>query len=190
MASLPKPFLTEQEYLEIERAADFKSEFLNGQMYAMAGTTAAHVRLSVNLIVAFTTRLRGKGCEVFHSDLRVKIPRGNLYTYPDLSVACGPKFADDVLDTLVNPVLIVEVLSASTRDYDRGEKLRLYQTIPSFVEYLLVDQYTIAVEHWRKQPDASWLVREIAGLDGEVVLDSVGCRIGLRDIYEGIEFDE
>jgi Uma2 family endonuclease len=189
MASLPKPFLTEQEYLEIERAAEFKSEYLNGQMYAMAGTSVAHADLTLNLGAIFKTQLRGKTCKARNSDLRVKIPRGNLYTYPDLSVACGPKFADDVLDTLVNPVLIVEVLSASTRDYDRGEKLRLYQTIPSFVEYLLVDQYTIAVEHWRKQPDASWLVREIAGLDGEVLLDSVGCRIGLRDIYDGIEFD-
>jgi len=184
MATLPRSFLTEQEYLEIERAAEFKSEYLDGQMFAMAGASPTHVDLTMNIAGVLRDQLRTKGCKVYNSDMRVRVPRGTLYTYPDLSVACGPRFE---AGTLINPVLIVEVLSGTTRDYDRGEKLRRYQTIPSFIEYLLVDQYAVGVERWLKQPDGSWLVRETAGLDGEVVLESIGCRIRLADVYEGVE---
>jgi Uma2 family endonuclease len=187
MATLPKPFFTEQEYLEIDRAAEVRSEYLDGQIFEMSAISAAHSRLTWNLTAILAPQLRGKQCVGFGSNLRVKVPRGNFYTYPDLSVACGPQFTTDKADTLANPVLLIEVLSQSTRDYDRGEKLRRYRTIPSFVEYLLVDQYAVGVEHWTKQPDGSWLVRETLGLDAEVVLESIGCRIRLADVYESVE---
>ncbi len=185
MVTLSKSSLTEQEYLEIERAAEFKSEYPDGYMFAIAGASRVHNRLTWNLTANLGTQLRGKECVGFGSDQRVRVPLGNFYTYPDISVACGPQFSPDHPDTLINPTLIIEVLSESTREFDRARKLRLYRTIPSFVEYLLVDQFEVAVEHRRKQPDGSWLVRETAGLDGEVVLESIGCRVRLADVYEG-----
>ena len=182
------PSFTEQEYLEIDRAAEVRNEYLDGQIFEMSAISAAHSKLTWNLTGILGTQLRGKQCEGFGGNLRIKVPRGNFYTYPDISVACGPQFAGDKGDdTLVNPELLIEVLSQSTRDYDRGEKLRRYRTIPSFVEYLLVDQYAVGVEHWTKQPDGSWLVRETLGLDAEVVLESIGCRVRLADVYEGVE---
>lgn len=184
MATFPKSILTGEEYLEIEQAAEFKSEYLDGQMFAIAGASPTQVDLTMNLAEILRPQLRAKGCRIYNSDMRVRIPRGSFFTYPDLSIACGPQLEKG---SLLNPVLIIEVLSGSTRDFDRGEKLRRYQTIPSFIEYLLVDQSAVAVEHWRKQSNGSWSVRETAGLDGEVLLEAVGCRLRLVDVYESVE---
>lgn len=188
MATVPKPFLTEEEYLRLERAAEYKSEYIDGVMVAMSGASRQHSTISINLIALLRTSVRSKGCTLFNSDMRVKIPNGSLFTYPDLSVSCEPKFADDAFDSLLNPILLIEILSASTRVYDRNGKLRFYKTIPSFVEYLLVDQYSMHVEHWRRQEDGSWNVRETTDPDAEVFVNSVGCRIFLGQIYEDVEF--
>ncbi len=190
MATLPKSFLTEQEYLKLERAAEYKSEYIDGQIVAMSGASRQHSALSINLIALLRNPVRSKGCTLFNSDVRIKIPNGRLYTYPDLSVSCEPVFSDGEFDTLLNPVLLIEVLSVSTRTYDRNQKLRLYKTISSFVEYLLVDQYSVNVEHWRRQEDGSWNVREIVSLDSEFVIESIGCRLALRDIYDDVELPQ
>lgn len=190
MATLPNPFLSEEDYLRLERAAEYKSEYIDGQIIAMSGARRAHVRLSMRIASLLETQLEGKKCEAYNSDLRVKIPDGRLYTYPDISVACGPKFADEALDTLLNPIVVMEVLSNSTRNYDRGKKLRLYRTIPSLLDYVLVDQYAVNVEHWRREPNGTWNVRECTGLDDELTLESIACRLLLRDIYRGIELTQ
>lgn len=187
MATLPKSYLSEQEYLEIERAAEFKSEYLDGQMFAMAGAAPAHAKLVTNLTGLLWLQLKAKGYDVFGSDMRIKAPRGNFYAYPDLSAVCTPHFTEDRPGSLINPVLIVEVLSPSTRHYDSGEKFRRYRTIPSFVEYLLVDQSAVFIEHWLRQPNGSWVVSEFEELENEVLLESVGCRFRLADVYAGVE---
>lgn len=186
MATVPKPFVSEQEYLRLERAAEVKSEYIDGQMVAMSGASLAHARLCMRIANRLANQLEGKGCEVFSSDLRLRIPSGRLYTYPDVSVACGPELTDDNFDTLQNPIVLIEVLSASTREYDRKKKLRLYRTIPSLHEYLLVDQYSVDVEHGRKQPDGAWLIRDFSNPEDEVVLESIACRLNLQDLYRDI----
>src|SRR4051812_8110527 len=120
MATLPKPFLTPDEYLALERASEEKHEYIDGQMYAMSRASARHSTVTINILAALREQLRGAGCTLFNNDVRVNIPNGRLYTYPDLSVACRPQFLDDQADTLLNPTLIVEVLSTSTQSYDRG----------------------------------------------------------------------
>ena len=186
MATLPTPCLTEEEYLRLERAAEYKSEFIDGQMIAMSGASLAHARLSIRIATRLASQLEGKACEVFSGDLRVRIPNGRLYTYPDVSVACGPRLTDDSFDTLENPVVLIEVLSMSTREYDRGKKHRLYRTIPSLREYLLVDQYSIQIEQRSRHSDNTWLIRDFSSLDDEIVLESISCRFKLRDIYRDV----
>lgn len=183
MATLPTTRLTEEQYLAIERAAEFKSEFHDGQMFAMAGGSLNHSRLS-GAMNAILHRLLPAGCEPFTSDLRVKVGAGRLYTYPDCSVVCGePELLSDQRDVLLNPLLIVEVLSPSTADYDRGKKFELYRTIPSFREYLIVHQDARHVEHYSKQEDGGWLLHEYTGAESTVLIGRLGVQISLAELY-------
>jgi Uma2 family endonuclease len=177
--------LTEEEYLAIERAAEFKSEFLNGEMLAMSGVSLQHGRLQLNLLVELMTRLRGSECEAILSDVRVRVSP-SMYVYPDLSVICGPPIlADENQDILLNPVVIFEVLSPSTEKYDRGLKFQNYRTMDTLKDYILVDQEKIRIEHYIRHT-AGWTLRDYQHPDEE--LQTIGVSIPLQRIYERVEF--
>ena len=191
MSTVPKKRLTEAEYLARERAADFKSEFYRGEMFAMAGASREHNLITMNLGTALNTQLRDTDCEVYPSDMRVKVSPTGLYTYPDVTVACDqPRFEDEQSDTLVNPLVIVEVLSESTEAYDRGAKFEQYRRIDSFREYLLVAQDRVHLEHFSRQDDGNWLLREYSELTTKVKLESISCEVSLVDVYLKMNFDE
>lgn len=183
MASLPDPLLTEEQYLHLEREAETKSEFHDGQMFAMAGGSLNHSLLATR-ISALLDRQVPLECRTCNSDLRIKVARAGLYTYPDCSVICGePKYFGDQQDVVLNPLLIVEVLSPSTEGYDRGKKFEMYRTVESFREYLLVHQDRRHVEHYSKQDDGSWILREHSGVDGLVAIARLNVQIVLGELY-------
>jgi Uma2 family endonuclease len=176
--------LTPEEYLAIERKAEFKSEYFNGEMFAMAGAHEPHNIIASNIIRALGNQLLERDCIVYPSDMRVKVSAINKYTYPDVAVACGKRiFEDSEIDTLLNPIVIFEILSASTEARDRGEKFRQYQFIQSLVEYILITQDAIRVEQYVRQSDRTWLYSEYQSLDEVIKLESIGCELALKDIY-------
>jgi Uma2 family endonuclease len=175
--------LTAEEYLAFERSAAERHEFAEGEVFAMAGGSREHSLIALNVGSELRAALRRKPCEVFNSDLRLKVESANRYTYADLTVACGtPRFEDPRRDTLLNPIAIVEVLPDSTESYDRGEKFALYRTIDSFQEYLLISQKQVQVEHFLRQADGSWLLR-VFGAGEQVPLPSLGCELSVDEIY-------
>ena len=189
MSSQRTTLLTPEEYLEIERRAERKSEYFEGEMFAMAGASYAHVVIVDNLNYELKLRLKAGPCRVHSSDLRLRVAPNGLYTYPDVMVICGgPEFADDRRDTVVNPFLIVEVLSESTQAYDRGKKFDQYRTLPSLREYLLVSQDAPRIEQWTRQPDDNWLMAETSGMDASIRLASIDCVLPLAGIYDQIEW--
>jgi Uma2 family endonuclease len=188
MAAQAIPLLTVDQYLEIERAAETKSEFHNGRMYAMSGGTFPHSRLGMNAGAALNVALKKGPCFVNSSDLRVRA--GQIHTYPDVSVVCGePKLADNYRDTLLNPTLVIEVLSPSTEAYDRGFKFAQYRQVESLQEYVLVSQTEPRIEIFRRQPNNEWLLSEAVGLDARCHFHSVKCEIDLADVYDKVSFD-
>jgi Uma2 family endonuclease len=191
MSAVAKQKLTPAEYLAIERKAEFKSEYYAGEMFAMAGARFPHNAIKDNLIVELGSQLRGGPCRTLSSDQRVKVPKTGLYTYPDIVIICEPpQFEDDERDTLLNPRVIIEVLSESTETYDRGEKAKHYKRIPSLQEYILVSQREALVERMVRQDDGSWKVTEFAGLDATLEFTSVQAKVALAEIYRGVEFPE
>ena len=189
MSALPKPSLTAAGYLAIERTAETKSEFFDGEMFAMAGTTKNHARIVMNLSRELSARLKGRTCEPFATGLRVKVEANGLYAYPDLVVVCGEqRFEDDQLDTLLNPTLIVEVLSETTERNDREKKFDLYRALPSLKEYVLVSQSEPRVEQFLRQPDGEWNLRITTDPTAFVNLTSLECEIPFAEIYERVEF--
>ncbi len=191
MAVQTKPFITPEEYLERERQAEYKSEYYNGEIFAMSGGTHNHSLLTSNFIAVLNVALRGTGCLVFTSDLRVHIPAVGLYTYPDVSVVCGEvDLLDDMHDILLNPVLLVEVLSPSTESYDRGKKFAFYRSITSLKEYALVSQRQKLVEVFRKNEENLWVLHETDEARGTVELASVGCALQLDDLYANVTFED
>ena len=188
MSSQPKTFITPEEYLAIERKAEYKSEYFNGEMFAMSGASERHVNIVANLMYLLVGQLRGRSCKAYASDLRVRVSLTGLYTYPDVIVVCGqPQFADDQRDTLLNPTLIVEVLSESTKDYDRGGKFEHYRTLDSFSEYVLIAQDRCHVEHFVRQPDKRWLLAETNRLEDTIHLLSIDCDLALAEVYDKVE---
>jgi Uma2 family endonuclease len=189
MSTVPRPRFTPGEYLERERQALTKSEYYQGEIFAMAGASRQHSLIQTNLIMELGNRLRDRPCEVHGSDMRVKITPTGLYTYPDASVVCGkPRFEDRLGDTLLNPVVVLEVLSESTESYDRGTKARHYRRIESLQELVLISQSAAEVERHCRQPDGNWLLTEILGLDATLTLASISVAIPLAEVYRGIEF--
>jgi len=190
MASLPDAPLTEEQYLRIEREAEFKSEFHDGRMYAMARASPNHALLTARMCSLLDQKIP-QGCRVFSSDLRIKVAPTGLYTYPDCSVICGDlQTFSDQKDVVTNPLLIVEVLSPSTEAYDRGKKFESYRTIESFREYLLIHQDRRHVEHYSKQDDGSWVLRECSGVEGSVAIPRLGVHISLGELYaSALELD-
>jgi Uma2 family endonuclease len=186
----PKPKLyTRPEYLALERAAETKSEYADGVILAMTGGTRAHSLIIGNIVRRLGNQLDGRPCEVHPNDLRVRIEAENRYVYPDVVVVCGePDLEDDHQDTLLNPTLVVEVLSPSSEAYDRGRKFGAYRTIPSLRDYLLVAQDEPRAERFSRSDGGLWTLRETVGLDGAVELPAIDCVLPMREIYDRVAF--
>jgi Uma2 family endonuclease len=188
MSSQPSTFLTPEEYLEIERAAERKSEYFRGEMFAIAAARRRHNLIVANLVAELRQSLKGRPCETYSTDMRLKVTPSGLYTYPDVMVACGDlQFADNRQDTLLNPLVIIEVLSESTRDYDRGRKFQHYRTLPSLQEYLTIAQDEAHVEQWLR-PEREWRLKEFGDLAQSARLDSIGCTLPLAEIYDKVDW--
>lgn len=189
MASLPQDYLSPEEYLASERAAETKSEYFAGEVFAMAGASRAHNLIVFNVASQMGPQLRGGPCEAYVGDMRVKVSATGLYTYPDVVVVCGnPQLEDDHLDTLLNPTLIIEVLSPSTESYDRGQKFAHYRQLESLQEYVLIAQDRVHVERFARQPDGQWLLLAATDPMGVVPLTSIDGQLMLSEVYERVEF--
>jgi Uma2 family endonuclease len=188
MSSHPKTILTPEQYLEIERKAEYKSEYFQGEMFAMPGASEPHNVIAGNLGRELGVQLRSRPCRIYPSDMRVHIPETGLYTYPDVSVVCqAPQLIGDRKDTLLNPVFIAEILSPSTEAYDRGRKLEHYRSIASLKEYLLIAQDRVHVELYRRNGKGQWMLSEATGFDASIQLDSIDCQLSLADLYEKVD---
>lgn len=191
MSSVPHQHYTFAEYLARERFAEYRSEYFQGEIFAMAGGSRRHARICDNLVARMLEKLRGGPCHPYSSSLRVKVEATGLTTYPDLSIVCGEeKFDDQEKDTLLNPRLIFEVLSPSTERYDRGRKFNNYKQIPTLEEYLLISQTDPRVERITRQGDIGWVLAVTLGLDATVDFPTLGCSLSLAEIYEGVDFAE
>lgn len=191
MSAVPKIYLTPAEYLAFERQSEIKHEYFRGELFAMAGASRQHVRIAVNVTILLGNQLKRRGCDVFNSDMRVKVSPTGLYTYPDLVVVCGrPRFEDRELDTLLNPTVVVEILSKSTEAYDRGEKFAQYRTLESLTDYLLISQERPHIERFTRQEGGLWLFSDSIGLDAVMPIESIQCQLPLAEVYDRVEFDE
>jgi Uma2 family endonuclease len=186
MSTQPRTLLTPEQYLEIERKAEYKSEYLNGEMFAMSGASRAHNLLATNVTAILRPQLRNRGCEIYASDMRVHIPATGLYTYPDIVVACGqPQFLDGNVDTLLNPTFLAEVLSPSTEAYDLGRKFEYYRKLESLSQYLVVAQDRLNANLYTKR-DGDWFLRGFNSMEDTLDLHSIGCKLTLADVYEDV----
>lgn len=186
-----KPYLSPEAYLRLERQAETRSEYLDGEVFTMAGASEAHNLIATNLTASLVVRLKDRPCKVYSSDMRVKVSATGLYTYPDVVVVCGhPQFEDRQRDTLLNPTVIIEVLSPSTESYDRGGKFDHYSTLASLTDYLLVGQESVAVDHYLRQEDGKWLLSRYRSLAEAAHIASIGCDLPLADAYDKVEWPD
>jgi Uma2 family endonuclease len=187
MSQLAERVYTATEYLALERAAEHKSELVNGRIYAMAGASLEHIQIVGNLFAEIRARLRGRPCRVFSNELRVKVSQTGMYTYPDVVALCEtPRLEDAHGDTLLNPAVIIEVLSESTERYDRGEKFAHYRKLESLREYILVAQDAVLVERYVRHGE-HWTLSEMSDPEGALHIQALGCEVPLRDIYDDVE---
>jgi Uma2 family endonuclease len=190
MASQTRPRYTPEEYLAIERDSEGRCEYFAGEIFAMSGASERHNLITGNILAGLHSQFRGKPCKVYSSDMRVKVSASGLYTYPDVVALCGKtRFDDDHRDTLINPMVIIEVLSNSTEAYDRGEKFKHYRKVDSLNEYLLVSQEKHQVEHYVRQPGNHWLLSEASNLDDTIQLPSINSVLALSEIYDKVEIE-
>ena len=188
MSQAAQSLLTVDEYLAVERIAETKSEYHDGQVFAMAGGTAPHAELAATFIRELGARSKGGPCRIYSSDMRIAIPGERSFVYPDVSGLCvEPQFRDETRDVLLNPSFVVEVLSPSTEAYDRGRKLAIYMAVPSIVEIVLVSQDQVRVDKYTRQPDGIWRFDVLTGRETRIRLESLGCEIALADFYDGVE---
>lgn len=191
MQKQAKKHYTPEEYLALEETAEERSEYYRGEIFAMGGGTANHNRIAGNTYSSLNSALKDKKCEAFISDMRVWIKTHELFTYPDIFVVCGkPEFYEGRKDTVLNPLVIFEVLSNSTKNYDRGEKFLFYRSIPTLKEYILIDQYQIHIEHFSKQESRKWVLADYNDLNGALSLPEIGFQISVKEIYDKVEFGE
>jgi Uma2 family endonuclease len=190
MAVLLKPRkFTPEEYLILERGADFKSEYYYGEIYAMAGGSPQHGAIAINLGSEVRASLKGKPCQAFSSDLKVRTRPDGLFAYPDVSVVCGElQFHDAAKDVVTNPTVIFEVLSESTEAYDRGRKFQDYQLIETLTDYVMISQNEPCIEHYVRKPNDKWLLTTTKGLQGQVFIASIECTLLLSEVYDKIDF--
>ncbi|MBD2336839.1 Uma2 family endonuclease [Calothrix sp. FACHB-156] len=186
-----KCYYTPEEYLEIEEKAEYKSEYRDGEIVPMTGGTTNHNKIALNLAASLKISLKGKNYDVYIGDVRLWIPRYRQHTYPDVMVIEGePIYTGTNTTTVMNPLLIAEVLSKSTKNYDQGDKFLYYRSIPEFQEYILVDQYQYHVMQYVKTAASQWLFTEIEGESATLSLQTVDFQIELRDLYEKVNFAE
>jgi Uma2 family endonuclease len=193
MTALPKKqFISEEEYLTMEEVSPVKHEYFNGEIFQMAGASERHNNIAGNIYGELYNQLKKRPCKVYQNDMRLYIEEEGLYTYPDVMVVCGKpeikKYKN--LDNILNPILIVEVLSESTADYDKGAKFEQYRTIESFKEYLLVSQNRKQLTRYTKQADGSWILTDFIGDKTQIELSSIECSLSIEDIYDKVDFDE
>jgi len=191
MSVLPeKIYISPEDYLVMERVSPVKHEYFDGEIFQMAGTSRNHARISANTSASLVNQFKGRNCQSFQSDLRVKVPKTGLYTYPDVVAGCGELLMDDAkyLDVLLNPTLIIEVLSPSTEAYDKGTKFENYRTIESLLEYVLVWQDKKRVARYTRRDDDSWVLTDFIGEDAVIELTSVVATLTMDDIYDKVEF--
>lgn len=190
MSTQPKHRYTLEEYLALERESEVKYEYLDGEIFAMSGGTLAHDLVMCNTANQLTPQLLEKGCRVFSSNMQIKVPGAPPYRYADGSVVCGNVEVErfNGADLLINPILIIEVLSPSTEAYDRGDKFTYYKSIPSFREYLLIAQHRPHITHYVKAETGKWDYEEANDLSSEIYLPTIECTLALSDVYAGVEF--
>jgi Uma2 family endonuclease len=190
MSTLTVTHVTPEEYLAAERLSETRSEYLDGGVYPMPGGSLNHNLIATNLIVELVAQLRTTPCRVLGMDLKVRMPDSRKFFYPDVVVVCEePLFHDDRKDIVLNPVLVVEVLSKSTEAFDRGAKFEAYQTLVSLKEYLLVAQDASRVEQYLRDEDGSWRYRSVSGLENNLTLPSIGCTLNLGAVYDKVDFN-
>ena len=179
-----KEYITPEQYLELERAALEKHEYYQGEIFAMSGASFRHNVIFKNTYLKLGVKLAGKPCQPYGSDLRIHIPSNSLFTYPDISIICGkPEMTDEVMDTVKNPTVIIEILSKSTQDYDKGQKFTLYRDIESLKEYILIDSQSVRVEKYCKNSDGSWTLRDYKDIEDTFIIESIGEDMSLADFY-------
>ncbi len=190
MSTQPHRRYTLEEYFALELASEEKYEYFDGEVFNMSGGSPAHEQIIANLIVELRNKLRGRGCRVFPSNLRVKVPSQPPYRYPDLTALCDVPRYEKIggIEALTNPSLIVEALSPSTEGYDRGDKFTHYKSIESLTEYLLIAQHRPHVTRYLKSEGGRWIHEEVNDLDSSLILPALDCELNLRDVYENIEF--
>ncbi|MGD9562456.1 MAG: Uma2 family endonuclease [Pyrinomonadaceae bacterium] len=181
--------LTADEYLALEESSEERSEYIDGYVYAMAGGTASHIQISFNLTRIISEKLRGK-CRAYQSEMKVRVEDTDTFYYPDVTVVCGEQqFYRGRRDVIENPILLVEVLSESTQEYDKNDKFFAYQKIESFKEYLLISQQKHAVQQYTRQSDGHWKIQASIGIDNSVYLESVELDVPMREIYDLAEIE-
>jgi len=188
MSLQPQHGYTLEAYFALERASEVRYEYWQGEVFAMSGASPAHAQIQVNLITLLRVQLRGRPCRVFPSDIRLKVPSLPPYRYPDLSALCGEPAFELIggLEVLINPTLIVEILSPTTEAFDRGDKFTHYKSIPSFREYLLIAQHRSHVGQYVKQSDAVWSYQEFNALSAALYVSSLDCTLGLEELFQDV----
>jgi Uma2 family endonuclease len=188
MTPQPKRHYSVEEYLDIQRSGVLKHEYYRGEIFALAGSSEAHNLILTNIVMSLGTQLRKRAYKVYPSDMRLKIPKTGLYTYPDVSIVCGtPQFDDSKQDTLLNPIVAIEILSPSTERYDRGKKFQNYRTVNSLQEYLLVSQDDYHIDHYTNQNNGTWLLETYSGKDVVLFVKAIDCTMLLDDVYDKVD---
>jgi Uma2 family endonuclease len=185
-----KRYYTPEEYLELEATAEYKSEYLDGEILPMTGGTTNHNEIAGNFYAHLKFGLRGRNYRVYVGDVRLSIPRYHLYTYPDVMVIEGkPVYQGNATTTVTNPLLIIEVLSKSTKDYDRSDRFQYYRSIPDLKEYIIIDQYNFHIEQFAKNSEGKWVLTEYETADGILALNAIDFQVELSEIYQGVNFE-
>src|SRR5215204_3971783 len=180
-------YVTPEEYLAAERLSETRSEYLDGGVYPMTGGNINHIRIVANLTAELVIQLRGRKCDVLPTEMKVRLQDSRKFFYPDMTVVCGePQFHDERTDIILNPILVIEVLSPSTEAFDRGAKFQAYRTLESLKEYLLVSQGTPLIEQYVRGNDGKWTLTTASGLEGSLALPSIECTLNLGAVYDKV----
>jgi Uma2 family endonuclease len=184
-------YISREAYLAMERASQEKHEYFKGEVYAMSGATPQHNDIAYNINRVVAPFLHGKGCKLYGSDFRIHIPENSLYTYSDFTIVCGKTETTEIYtDNLTNPGVIIEILSKSTKDYDRGSKFMLYRSIKTLKEYITIDSLSVSVEIYTRQDENKWVLSEFKQLTDSFIISTIGLTLQLKDVYEDVSIEE
>jgi len=189
MQQLAEKFISHQEYFDMEEAAEYKSEYYHGEIFAMSGASFNHNVIAMNVSGYLHNLFQNSACFVFNSDMKTEIDKERHYTYPDISIVCGDvEFAENRNDTVANPLVIVEILSDSTKDYDRGSKFTAYRNIKSLKDYILIDQYDYHVEYFHKNESGQWSLSEFKNVNDTFKISSIDVELSMKKIYNRVKW--